>query len=256
MRDQDFDAFAALLDDVRSLLPSGQPALSATAKAMFFRALSAYGLSDVRAALDAHVRDPQRGRFAPTPADVIAQLQGAAEDDGRTGAEEAWATALQGCDEAASIVWTAETAEAWGIARHVLAIGDEVGARMAFRETYERLVGEARAARRSVEWAVSLGFDPQRREQAIDAAVAAGRLPLDHPHALPAPAAHARLTLVPPPGSAAAARERLQAMAEQLRAKPERPSVAQLEHERIRALKAETAQRVADRIATEAGGAA
>ena len=48
----------------------------------------------------------------------------------------------------------------------------------------------------------------------------------------------------------------LQAMAEQLRAKPERPSVAQLEHERIRALKAETAQRVADRIATEAGGAA
>ena len=186
MRDQDFDAFAALLDDVRSLLPSGQPALSATAKAMFFRALSAYGLSDVRAALDAHVRDPQRGRFAPTPADVIAQLQGAAEDDGRTGAEEAWATALQGCDEAASIVWTAETAEAWGIARHVLAIGDEVGARMAFRETYERLVGEARAARRSVEWAVSLGFDPQRREQAIDAAVAAGRLPLDHPHALPA----------------------------------------------------------------------
>ena len=89
-------------------------------------------------------------------------------------------------------------------------------------------------------------------KQEFDAAVAAGRLPLDHPHALPPPAAHARLTLVPPPGSAAAARERLQAMAEQLRAKPERPSVAQLEHERIRALKAETAQRVADRIATEA----
>ena len=121
--------------------------------------------------------------------------------------------------------------------------GDPQPAQCAFRARYHWLQA-------------TLGFDPQRREQAIDAAVAAGRLPLDHPHALPAPAAHARLTLVPPPGSAAAARERLQAMAEQLRAKPERPSVAQLEHERIRALKAETAQRVADRIATEAGGAA
>lgn len=227
MRDQDFDAFAALLDDVRSLLPSGQPALSATAKAMFFRALGAYDLSDVRAALDAHVRDPQRGRFAPTPADVIAQLQGAAEDDGRPGAEEAWATALQGCDEAASIVWTAETAEAWGIARHVLAIGDEVGARMAFRETYERLVGEARAARRSVEWAVSLGFDPQQRAAAIAQAVAAGRLPAPALQALPAPDG-ADLLVGDSSGMPPHVREKLAALAERLRAQGDAPSVDEL----------------------------
>lgn len=244
MRDQDFDAFAALLDDVRSLLPSGQPALSATAKAMFFRALGAYGLSDMRAALDAHVRDPQRGRFAPTPADVIAQLQGAAEDDGRPGAEEAWATALQGCDEAASIVWTAETAEAWGIARHVLAIGDEVGARMAFREAYERLVGEARAARRSVEWAVSLGFDPQQRAPAIERAVAAGRLPAPALQALPAPDG-ADLLVGDASAMPAHVREKLCALADRLRAQADAPSVDALAMEHTRRLQAETAERVA-----------
>lgn len=256
MRETDFDEFGAMLDAVCGLLSRGAYVPSATNTALWFRALAAHDLDAVRAGFDAHVKDRQRGRFVPTPADVLAQIDGLAADDGRPGAEEAWATALRARDEAETVVWTAEMAGAWNVARSALDVGDEVGARMAFRESYGRLTDAARAQRQPAAWSVSLGFDPQRREQAIDAAVAAGRLPLDHPHALPAPAAHARLTLVPPPGSAAAARERLQAMAEQLRAKPERPSVAQLEHERIRALKAETAQRVADRIATEAGGAA
>jgi len=226
MRDTDAAPFVALLRDVFGLYPAAKP-LTEGQVAMFFRAVAAHPLAAVQAALDAHVKDPQRGRFPPLPADVIAQIEGHAADDGRPGAEEAWATALQGCDEAASIVWTAETAEAWGIARHVLAIGDEVGARMAFRETYERLVGEARAARRSVEWAVSLGFDPQQRAAAIEQAVAAGRLPAPALQALPAPDG-ADLLVGDSSGMPPHVREKLAALAERLRAQGDAPSVDEL----------------------------
>lgn len=195
MRDQDFDAFAAMLDDVRALLPSGQPSLSATAKAMFFRALAAHSIADVRAALDAHVRDPKRGRFAPTPADVIEQLIGMASDDGRPEPDEAWATAVQAASEWQTVVWSAETAQAWAIARPVLDAGDEVGARMAFRDAYRRLVDEARASRTPPRWDVSLGWDMERRRIAIEAAVQAGRLSGDHVEALPAPAEAGTLAL-------------------------------------------------------------
>jgi hypothetical protein len=187
MRDADVGAFYALLDDVGALLLRPGQVLSPTAKAMFFRALTAYDLATVRAALDAHVKDPQRGRFMPLPADLIAQIQGTAVDDGRPGAEEAWALALGARDEAATIVWTPEVAQAWDIARAVFEVGDEVGARMAFREAYTRLVDEARRERKRCEWTASLGFDAAARRDAIEQAVQLGRLPQEDLLALPAP---------------------------------------------------------------------
>lgn len=253
MRDQDFDAFAAMLDDVRALLPSGQPALSATAKAMFFRALGAHGIAEVRAALDAHVRDPQRGRFAPTPADVIAQIEGLASNDGRPGAEEAWAMALHARDEAETVVWTAEMAEAWSIARGVFELGDEVGARMAFREAYTRLVEDARRSHMPAAWSVSLGFDLERRTLAITVAVHAGRLPQEELQALPAPARGDMLLLPTASANTEEARQRLRELAERLRNPPERPSAAQLEHERTLALKADAARLVAERLGAQEG---
>ena len=196
MRDIDFDEFCALLDDVHALLRSGAATpLGASAKAMFFRALAPYDIHLVRSALDAHVRDPQRGRFPPLPADVIAHLQVAAEDDGRPAAEEAWAIALRATSERLTVVWTAEIAQAWSVAITVLDAGDEVGARMAFREAYQRLVAEARDAGTSVRWTASLGWDEQERAQAIGRAVQLGYLPREELLALPAP----RVTLAPPP---------------------------------------------------------
>lgn len=192
MREADFDQFGSLLDAVCSLLSRGNYVPSATNTALWFRALQSHPIEAVRAAFDAHVKDPQRGRFVPTPADVIAQLDGLAADDSRPGAEEAWAIVQAGADEGATLVWTDEMGQAWGIAKPVLDGGDEVGARMAFREAYNRLVAEARKASRPAAWRATLGHDQQRREAAIRDAVLAGRLVADEVlHLLPAPLAAA-----------------------------------------------------------------
>jgi hypothetical protein len=187
MRDADFDEFTKLLDATCSLLSRGAYIPNALNTALWFRSLLAHDLDTVRAAFDAHIADPLRGRFIPVPADILAQVEGAAANDGRPGAEEAWAIALRGVDETETVVWTAETAEAWSIARPVHAAGDEVGARMAFREAYGRLVETARHSRRPVQWVVTEGHDAQRRQVAIAAAVQAGRLPASALPELPAP---------------------------------------------------------------------
>ena len=179
----DFRAFSAMYDEVMGLY---EKAVTATQKAMFFRAVAAHSLSAVRAAFDAHVGDAQRGRFAPLPADIVAQIERAAADDGRPGPEEAWAIALQAADDARTVVWTPEIAEAWGVARIVHRGGDEVGARMAFREAYSRLVVDARKRREPATWSPTLGSDPRMRDEALRIAIDAGKLPLT---ALPAPAA-------------------------------------------------------------------
>lgn len=184
MREQDYDEFAGLLADVWSL--KGQ-ALTAGQKAMFFRALAAHPIEEVRAGLDAHVRDPRRGQFLPMPADVIGQIQGIVADDGRPGPEEAWAKAMRAADENASLVWTDEMAQAWGIAAPIMSNGDDIGARMAFKEAYTRLVDEARRARRPVNWTATLGHDKGGHAEALIAGHAAGLLPAPDVLALPAP---------------------------------------------------------------------
>lgn len=176
MLDRDLNDFAALLDGVCSLLSRGAYQPNATNTALFFGALRRYDLATVRAGFNAHVADPKHGRFVPTPADVIGQIEGMAAKDGRPEADEAWAIALRCADEAATVVWTEEAAHAWAIARPVLDMGDEVGARMAFKAAYARCVDEARATRTPTSWTVSLGFDASQRDSAITQAVAVGRL--------------------------------------------------------------------------------
>ena len=116
--------------------------------------------------------------------DVVTRL-----DDGRLGAEEAWAMLPK--TEADSVVWTAEMAEALRTAQPLLDDGDRVGARMAFKQAYDRLVAAARDAGRPADWQVSLGHDPQGRQEALRVAVECGRLPLAYAQtvcpSLPAP---------------------------------------------------------------------
>lgn len=248
MREPDFTEFSKLLDAVCSLLSRGTYVPNATNTALWFRSLQAHELAVVRSAFEAHVKDPQRGRFVPMPADVIAQIEGLASNDGRPGAEEAWATALRARDEAETVVWTAEMADAWAVARSVFDLGDEVGARMAFREAYTRLVEEARRAHMPVAWSVSLGFDLERRALAITAAVHAGRLPQEELFALPAPSRGDMLLLPVSSANTDVARQRLRELAEKLRNPAERPSAAQLAHERTKRLKAEAARLLAERM--------
>ena len=176
MRDTDFAPFCELLDGCYALL-GREKALNGPAKALFFRALGVHSLEAVRAGFDAHVKDPQRGRFAPTPADVIAQIEGLVADDGRPGAEEAWAMCCNAADESETVVWSEEMSRAYALAMPLMQDGDNIGARMAFKEAYSRLVDSARRERKPVAWSVSLGHDQSKRHAALLSAETRGVLP-------------------------------------------------------------------------------
>lgn len=173
MFERDFDEFVEQLDGTISLNPNWKP-LQPVGKALFFKAMEPYSMAQVSAALTAHIRDTKSGMFQPTPAHLIAQIQGAAGNDGRPGAEEAWAIALTSRDEADTVVWTAETAEAFAICSPIFP--DEVGARMAFKEAYNRLVAAARLTGKPSTWSISLGWDVKKRESVIERAHVAGLL--------------------------------------------------------------------------------
>ena len=112
-----------------------------------------------------------RGRL--TLADVIGRI-----DDGRPGAEEAWALVPR--SENRSVVWTTEMAEAAGPAFRLLHEGDHVAARMVFKERYTAAVQAARAAGTPPRWYASLGYDPKEREIVLAEAVQQGRLSYDY----------------------------------------------------------------------------
>lgn len=148
---------------------------------MFVQDLAAFPEDAVIRAL---TRCRREVKGALTVQDVISRV-----DDGRPGVEEAWAQ--MPFYESQSVVWTDEMAEAFGVARGLLEEGEKVAARLAFKEAYTRLVGEARDAGRPVNWTPSLGHDVNGRDVVIAEAVAKGRLTYEHAQticpALPAP---------------------------------------------------------------------
>jgi hypothetical protein len=247
MVERDFDEFAELLDSAYDLIGSGaNKVISAGAKSMFFAAMATYSLETVRGALNAHCMDRVRGRFTPKPADLIEQIEASASNDGRPGAEEAWAIALTSRDEADTVVWTAECAEAFGLCQPVLSMGDEVGARMAFKEAYTRIVAQARAERRPAQWLTSAGWDVGRRTAAISKAVRAGLLPAPVVGLLAAPDDG------PPDEKARAQLAAIKQMLAESEAKKAVEYQAALDKERADTaeFKARTAQQVADYINT------
>ena len=149
--------------------------------------LAPFPIEAVAAAFAKHLDESE---YAPTPAAILRHLPRPV--DGRPHADEAWAIALNARSERETVVWTAETAQAWNMVS-ALAASDEVGARMAFRAAYTRLVDDAIAHNVPARWLVSPGHDPQRRIEVVDAAVRAGRLTLADARAavpaLPAPTA-------------------------------------------------------------------
>lgn len=240
MKKSDFDAFAGVL---AGCLGMWGKVPSPDVSVMWFRALEGYELSTLTAAFSAHIRDPENGKFEPKPAHIVAQIERAMKNDGRPGAEEAWATAFASQPEEETTVWTNETLRAWFDAgRPLVMAGDKVGARMAFKEAYIRLVEEARAARVSVQWLVSQGFDHERKRVAIGRAVEAGLIP--ESELLQLPLHNTPLLLgrdgVDPVGISPARRERLRELRELMsRPRDPGPSQADLERERLQALKRE-----------------
>lgn len=142
-------------------------AYSPGAAAMLAQDLDGYEERAVLAALT-RCRKELDGRPFNVAA-IIARI-----DDGRPGVEEAWAA--MPFDESQSVVWTAEMAQAWGACLHLLEDGDRIGARMAFKETYLRLLTIARDQKTPTRWTQSLGHDQAGRDAVLLDAVDKGRL--------------------------------------------------------------------------------
>lgn len=179
MRSEDLPQFAALLADV--LAGYGKPLPEKAEIGIWFKQLSPFQPAVIRKAFEAYRME--RPDFAPVPNGIVARCKLL---DGRPDENEAWAVALTSQDEHETVVWTAEMAEAFNLSRPLLDAGDEIGARMAFKDAYKRLVGEARAMNKPAAWTVSAGWDATRRQIAVEKAVVAGLLAGPQPHlALP-----------------------------------------------------------------------
>jgi hypothetical protein len=159
--------------------PKFLEALTATA-AMYSRQLDLpqiamwWGLfeeHDVDAVIDAFNRHLRSSKFFPTPAEIMALIPGGAV--GHYAADEAWSLVLQAFDETETVVLTREMLEAKGVVQEIYDTGDIVGARMAFRAAYERIIRSAPAP----VWQVSTGFDAAKRVEAVKLAVDKGLLP-------------------------------------------------------------------------------
>ncbi len=113
----------------------------------------------------------------------LRELAGAfpgAANDGRPGPEEAWARMPKGERlEDDSIVWCEEERNAYGACRSLLLDGDQIGARMAFKERYEKELAEARAQGRPVRWVISPGYDIEHLLTTLATAVQEKRVSLN-----------------------------------------------------------------------------
>lgn len=144
---------------------------------LYWNALLPNDIDTVRQAFSNWLTDPDQGRFSPKPADIIRNIQNIAGKPDWLSANEAWALALPAQDEANTVVWTNEIAQAWSIAQPIMREGDKVGARMAFIAAYERLTKAAQGTGRSPEWSVSEGWDKETVKGAVEQAVTTGLLP-------------------------------------------------------------------------------
>lgn len=122
-----------------------------------------------RAVLTALRRCRREVRGALTVQDVVSRV-----DDGRPGPEEAWAMLPK--SEAQSVVWTDEMAAAFNVALPLIEEGQQVSARMAFKEAYIADVAKARDQRKAPNWQVSLGHDIHGREPVLRQAVELNRI--------------------------------------------------------------------------------
>ncbi|MBK5541529.1 hypothetical protein JFV28_20325 [Pseudomonas sp. TH05] len=171
MNDQQVAGLAAAICATAEAM--GQEMNPGTA-AMMAEDLCAYSVPVVKAALKA-CRFEVKGKLAM--ADILQRVQ---TSDGRPGKDEAWAIAMTTNDEFETVVLTDEIQLALAAAKPVLDAGDKVGARMAFISAYERFVGQARDDAKAVNWHVSVGFDANRRIQAVTKAIELKRIPSEH----------------------------------------------------------------------------
>ncbi len=220
---------------------------------IWWAALVSYDLAELQAAFHRHITDPDQGRFPPTPAAIVAQMVDAT---GVIGADEAWSLVIGAMDEAATVILTDLMLEALAVSQaRTQWQYDKVGARMAFKSAYDRLIGIARIQGRKPIWQVSAGWDAERRADAVRLAMEGGRLTHDQ----------ARRYLAPPDSTAEgqaiaglitgkvvelpdnATRERLAALRASLASKATGPNPVQVRKDQIALRKREALEFIESR---------
>lgn len=160
--------FAAVLDDLGTVYEKDvSPAL----KRLYWEDLGHLPIETIEAAASAHRRDPDRGRFFPKPADLLAKVPGHAPMT----ADEAWGLCLTSFDESDTAIMNEAIDAGRAAALPVWDQGDKIGARMAFRSAYDRAVSMTPR----ITWRLSLGWDREKQEQAAEKALKAGWLTHD-----------------------------------------------------------------------------
>lgn len=94
---------------------------------------------------------------------------------GHLSSDEAWA--LYPKDEYTTAVVTREMHQAMDAANSLMAEGDKIGARMAFKQAYERLVSES--CGKQPVWEITLGFDKAGRYDAVLKGIEQGRISVE-----------------------------------------------------------------------------
>ena len=141
--------------------------LSEGAKRAAVAILDAYPPQAVRRALAKCVTQ-ETGRLSLSK--IIAHI-----DDGRPGADEAWAMLPR--TEQDSAMLTREMGEALELVRHIA--DDRVAMRRSFLEAYKRLVSDARTNGEEVDWYFSAGMDRNQHEPVLRDAVRRGLIEMD-----------------------------------------------------------------------------
>ena len=145
---------------------------------IFWSMMQTYPLAEVD---NAFHRFMTRGKFFPRPAEIL-ELMPSANANKHIPENEAWAMCLKLTSELDSVVITTQMRDAWHIASKVLAFGDKVGARMAFKDAYERLT----TTDGQIVWELMRGDDKAQLALVAAEAIKQGKLsPAYAKHALP-----------------------------------------------------------------------
>ena len=168
-----------LVDELTALGEAFGEGLTGERQAIYVRALGDVPIDQLRRAIRAAIQDL---KWFPKVAE-LRELAGALPgipNDGRPGPEEAWARMPKGRRiEDDSVVWCEEERVAYGVCRSLLLGGDQIGARMAFKERYERELAEARSQRKPARWTASVGYDLEHRLVTLATAVQEKRVSLE-----------------------------------------------------------------------------
>lgn len=171
MREEDLDEFKKSIDYLAELTNKQRP--SAQYIAACFRFLEKCSIIEVKKAFREHVEDPKSGAHFPSASEILSRIN--LSKNNMPTYSEAWGIALRALDHQASVVWTEEIESSLYAARPILDAGDVIGARLAFRDAYERLVSDAVKKNKQIAWKIKVGSDHAKMKEEIMKAKLLGR---------------------------------------------------------------------------------